>query len=173
MKLVTKKERGNSLCGTFLGIILIFGSLFWVLADYLPAESADVQSLVVLAAPSTDAKKMLVDFLKASPNPNRGELRQIKTRIDEILVTETARTVTGDPTLESLTEREARSTKEKKLELARLQATPWAQMTKDEQAVFFWDWFLGRLAIILFSIVLGSMTMIFVVRWVGQMWRNG
>ena len=102
-----------------LSIIIWIG---WIASDYLPADAQSVQAVVSLSEKSPAAKAELASFLKVTPNPDRSDLAKITKQINEILVTETARQVTGDMTLKTPTELAAQQEVKQSAELASLNA---------------------------------------------------
>jgi len=138
--MMRRHEQGSSTLSLLLSVMLVLGGLYWLLSDYLPADAEDLQSLVSLAAPSTEARNVLAASLKASPNPNRIALREMRRRVNDIVVTETARAVTGDKTLESAGERGARLKREEAARIARVQATPWGDLNGDDRAMVIGAW---------------------------------
>lgn len=128
------------LCATFY---------FWGM-DWLPADAADVQSVVALSEKSAIAKKQVVDALKANPNPSRGDLRRLRLSINDVLVTATAREVTGDATLKTKAETEADESKQR----AAVAAKPWKELDdgqKLERATSY-----AGFGVIVIAIVLGG-----------------
>ncbi len=117
----------------WLGLVLII--VAWV-PDYLPAEATDLQALAKAAASNEEAKASLVDALKSNPNPNRGELRQMRRHVDELLLVAASREVTGDPTLPAPSEQKARDAKIEAERAAQIEAKPWDDMTEEERSLF-------------------------------------
>ena len=87
-------------------LAIIFACVSYVLYGYSPASADAVNETVKLASSSIDAKSVLSKELRNTPNPNNFELGRINSRVEEIIVTETARVVTGDPALMTPAEQE-------------------------------------------------------------------
>lgn len=118
-----------------VSLALMFGGLLWLLSDYLPADATELQALVALATPNPDAKTALAESLRETPNPNRVELRRMRSRVNGILLTATARAVTGNKALETPSDRRARVEREQQARLAQLEAKPWSELSNDERAL--------------------------------------
>jgi hypothetical protein len=129
-------QRGESTMSLLVSMAVIFGFLVWLLSDYMPADAEDLQAVISLAAPSPDAKSALATALKETPNPNRTELRHMRSRVNEIIVTETARVVTGDKTLETPSERNAANERLGAARLAAIESKAWSEMSGEERAAF-------------------------------------
>ncbi|MEK8034219.1 hypothetical protein AACH06_25615 [Ideonella sp. DXS29W] len=143
--------KGNAILNLiiFLSVILI---VVEVIPDYLPADAADVQALSKAAASNEPAKAALVEALKANPNPSRGQLRQIKQHVDELLLVAASREVTGDATLPAPSELRARDAKLLAERESQIQSKDWSGMTDEEKT-----WFLEAkygYALIFLSIIL-------------------
>ena len=148
-----------------LAIVLISVTLFLLLADHQPAESKDVQQLVALAEASPAAKAVVVSALEKTPNPDRGELRSLRKRVDEILVTEASRRLTGKADLQTPSDAAALREKQEAALLARAESKSWNELTEDEQAAYVVDkslWgvlfiiWLGLILVMLRAVTRGS-----------------
>lgn len=144
----TTNQTGSSALSLLLSIGLVMGALLWLLSDYLPADATDVQAVVASAASSQEAKKVLAEALKETPNPNRAALNRMRGRVNEVLGTETARAVTGDKSIESPSEREVRGRQEEAEIVARLTRTPWREMILGQQVLFVGLWLANALPLI-------------------------
>lgn len=127
-------QRGEGTLSVVISIALITGYLSWVLSDFLPAQAEDLQKVVLTAAASPDANAVVVESLKETPNPNRIELRHMRSRVNEIIVTETARKVTGDKALETPSERNATLERQAEVRLSAIESKAWGEMSNDERA---------------------------------------
>lgn len=67
--------------------------------DHFAVTEIELQTVILTAVQSVEAKSAFEHFLKEKPNPTRSELDAIRSRIDEIKVTEMARTFAGDASL--------------------------------------------------------------------------
>lgn len=142
-------QRGAGALDLLVTLALMLGIIFWVFSDYLPAHAEDLQAVIVLAEPSPVAKSVLAASLKDTPNPNRNELRRLRNRVNEIIVTEMARTATGDETLETPSERDASRAMQRAARLAAIESKAWGEMSNEERAEFLvskWPLLLGFLA---------------------------
>lgn len=79
--------------------------LSYLFYGYSPASAEDVNKTVKLASSSVEAKNVVSKEFSVTPNPNNFELDRINTRVEEIIVTETARVVTGNRALIAPTEK--------------------------------------------------------------------
>ena len=69
-----------------------------------PASPDDVKALVAKAEASPAAMAVLQEGLKNTPTPTRDELTDLREKVNERLMLETSRALTGDPSLRSSTE---------------------------------------------------------------------
>jgi hypothetical protein len=111
-------------------------ALFWTLYDFLPADVNEVQAVVALAAPNAEAKAALAESLSKTPNPDRVDLRRMRRDVNEILVTETARTVTGDLSLQTPSALAAARARDYAERMAAIESRPWRQMSYAEQFAY-------------------------------------
>lgn len=149
-------QKGQGSLSLLVSIVLVLCSLLWLLSDYLPAQADELKEVVSLAATSPEAKAAVVATLKQTPNPNRMELRHMRNRVNEIIVTDTARKVTGDTTLETPSERDASREREAVARLAAIESKPWSKMSNDERAEFLaskWSILLGAVLFVGFVLV--------------------
>lgn len=87
--------------GTFLtGVVVLFG-LYASAVCFGPADAQELQQIAASAAKSPDAKAAFVEYLLKNPSPNRLEAAEAKRLVNEVLVRDTARAVTGDPTIKT------------------------------------------------------------------------
>lgn len=87
-----------------LFVIILLAFLSFIFYGYLPANAEEVNNTVKLASSNTQAKAEVAKALRQTPNPTRFDLARIDTRVEEIIVTETARVVTGNKYLTTPTE---------------------------------------------------------------------
>lgn len=132
-------QRGDSSLSLLLSLVLLFGCLYSVVSDYFPAQADDLQKVVSLASHSQEARAELAAALATTPSPNRKELRRIKYRINEIVVTETARSVTGDASIKSPAAMEASQKADFAARVAAIGAKGWGEMTVDEKYDFLYS----------------------------------
>jgi uncharacterized Zn finger protein len=119
-----------------LWVLSIIVWLGWIASDFLPADADSVQAVVSLAAKSPAAKAELVAALKETPNPDRSDLNKIRKRVNEIIVTETAREVTGDTTLKTPTEMDSQRDRALAAREAKLESTSWESMSNEEKVQY-------------------------------------
>lgn len=141
-------QRGGSTLSALVSAVLILGVLSWLLSDYLPASAEDLQAVVVLAGPSPAAKGALAALLKETPHPNRSELRDMRRRVNEVIVTEMARAITGDKTIEAPAERDAIRERQDVSRIAQLEVKSWGGMSNEERAHFLASKWLIALGVI-------------------------
>lgn len=132
-------QRGDSSLSLLLSLALLFGGLYFVVSDYFPAQADDLQEVVSLASHSPEARAELTAALATTPNPNRKELRRIQYLINEIVVTETARSVTGDASIKSPAAMEADQKADFAARVAAISAKGWGEMTVDEKYDFLYS----------------------------------
>ena len=138
----------------FLSIVAICLAAMWILFGYLPAEANDLQEVITLASGSSEAKGTLAKSLKENPNPSRSDLKGIRNRINEILVTEKSRAVTGDYSLQTPTALAESKKKSNASEASEPESKTWNQMTTDEKIAFAFRVLMKAVAILLiFSFV--------------------
>lgn len=142
-------QKGGSALGLALYLALVLGTLFLWISDHLPADAADVQALVSIAASNAEARKGLAETLKATPNPNRLELRKMHRRINDVMVTEVARQATGDKTLKTPAERQAEAAARR----SHLQTKPWSELSSGERMDRVLDYVLNSAGLVLGAIV--------------------
>jgi hypothetical protein len=118
-----------------LVVLVAAACLLWWLSG-APSKADKVQEVVSLAAKSPEAAAAVAESLKNNPNPSVVELHALRSHVNEILVTETARQVTGDKTIETPTERDAALKRQEVKRYEMLAAKPWAEMTFDEIAEY-------------------------------------
>jgi hypothetical protein len=116
-----------------LGIFLFVGSLFWLLSDYRDAQAEDLQKVITTAADNVEANAVIAQALKASPNPNKIELRQLQKKVNEIIVTDLARKVTGDSTLKPPSANEANQSPKASDPLSAGKSKSWSELNSDER----------------------------------------
>jgi len=114
---------------------LIFALWAWA-PDYLPADASDVQALGQKSSVNAEARQGLVLALKETPNPNRGQLRQMEKRVTEALVTAAARDLTGDKTPPTPAEAKAIQARAEAVRESELEAKAWSEMSNEERAQF-------------------------------------
>lgn len=158
-------QRGQGVLRLLFAIVLIFGTIYVLQSDCMPAEPKDVQAVAALAETSPAAKAAVVSALEKTPNPDRGELRRLRKRVDEILVTEASRKLTGNMGLHTPSEAAALRDKQEAALLARTESKSWNELTEDEQAayvvdkslwgLFFIIW-LGLIPVMLRAVTRGS-----------------
>jgi len=130
---------------------LVLACLFWMLSDYAPASAEDLQAVISTATPSPEAKSILAVALKETPHPNRAQLSNMRKRVNEVLVTESVRSLTGDQTLESPSVRAATREKAEEDRLASIESKAWTEMSNEERAEFIarrWGVLLFGLAVV-------------------------
>lgn len=68
-----------------------------------PASSEDISNLIVRTnnSSSGEVKQKLVYFLKETPNPTRQQLADFEDEVDQMLVVDLSRQVTGDHSLQA------------------------------------------------------------------------
>ena len=140
--------------------LLILALWAWV-PDYLPADASDVQALGQKSSVDAEARQALVLALKETPNPNRGQLRQMEKRVNEVLVTAAARGVTGDKTLPTPAEAKAMQAKAEAVRESELEAKAWGEMSNEERAQFVvskWQYVAFTVAMVL-AVIFGLRTM--------------
>ncbi len=128
-------QRGEGLIDVVWLLVSIAG-LMWFASSWLPADAQDVQAVVTLAEKSPEAKADLAAALKAQPNPDRGDLAKMTERVNEILVTEQARVVTGNKDLKTPTQMKAEREAERKARAAVLDAKQWSSMSDDDKGEY-------------------------------------
>lgn len=133
------RQKGETSLTFIVSILLMIWGIYSIGSDLAPAKSEDVQALVATAESSQEAKAVLVEFMKKTPNPDVSDLRQIRKKIDNIINTETARKLTGDKSIETPNAREERIYNE--LEAARdaVRKKSFSQMSIDEVMVYLFD----------------------------------
>ena len=72
--------------------------------EWSPAPAEDVMALVTKAATSPGATAIVQEGLQRTPTPSHGELADLRTRVNERLVLDTARALTGDQSLRPASE---------------------------------------------------------------------
>ena len=149
-------QRGQGVLRLLFAMVLIFGTIYVLQWDRMPAEPKDVQAVVALAEASPAAKAKVVAALEKTPNPDRSELRGLRSGVEEILVTEAARKLTGNMNLQTPTEAAALREKEETVRLAGIESKSWAEMSGDEQA----NYVVSKsvyVFVVLFFITMGSL----------------
>ena len=140
-------QRGSSSVQALLGTVFIFGFLYWIAWDYMPSKAEDLQKVVSLAESHPKAKEALADLLKETPAPNNNQLKRIRSSVNEIVLLETSKKVTGDPSLAANSGQVQKS----------------HQFDGDQnQALFDTLWNLGYL--VGFSLVVGLIITILIIR---------
>ena len=150
---ISTAQRGASLLSFLLLVALLAVAFRWLLDDYLPASAEDLNAVVALADSSTAARTILVGALKETPNPNRGELRLLRSRMNEVIVTETARAVTGDKTIETPTERASARETQEASRIDQLAAKSWGEMSNEERAALAIS--RASLAVLVLAVIVG------------------
>lgn len=146
-----KKQRGQGAWETLLWIACVMLAIWAWAPDFVPAEEADIQAVATAAQPNDEARRVLADMLKATPNPTRGELRKVRKKVNEILVTAKSREVTGDKTLQSPTQRAQEQAERAEARLVQIEAKALADMDSEELSIFIaskWNYFVFALAMI-------------------------
>ncbi|MDR2837752.1 MAG: hypothetical protein LBV49_04160 [Azonexus sp.] len=132
--LSANRQQGNGALSFLLWAFCLSLSVSFLISYYyLPAEPKDVQEIVSLAATSPEAKAVVVASLKKTPNPKNSELNDLRSRVNEVIVTETARTITGDKTLETPSAREVSRERQETARLASIKSKTWAEMNNGER----------------------------------------
>lgn len=135
-------------------ITMLFFAILFIQPKYSPAEANDLQEVITLASESSEAKATLAKSLKENPNPSRSDLKEIRNRINEILVTEKSRAVTGDYSLQTPTALAESKKMSSATEAAELESKTWNQMTTEEKITFAFRMLMKAVAILLiFSFV--------------------
>lgn len=142
-------QRGDSFVSFLVALALVVCSLYWLLSDYFPARAVDLQEVVALAGQNPAANVVLAASLKETPNPNRMELRRIRSHVNEVIVTEMARIVTGDKTIETPSERQANREREAVARTAALESKSFGEMSNEERA----ELVVSKWPIVLFGLV--------------------
>ena len=75
-----------------------------ILYEQSPAPAEDVKALASLAATSPQATAILQEGLKQAPTPSRRELADLMSQVNERVVLEASRTLTGDQSLRPTSE---------------------------------------------------------------------
>jgi len=104
-------QRFESSASLLLWNALVVASLFWLWSDYQQASAEDLQAVISMATPSPEATSLLAVALKETPRPDHAQLRDMRKRVNEALVAESMRSLTGDQTLESPSVRAAAGVK--------------------------------------------------------------
>lgn len=148
----------------FIAVVaLAFLSL--ILYGYTPVDAVALKDTVKLASSNAEAKAVLAAALQKTPNPNHYELASMSIRVNEIIVTETARVATGDKTLVTPTEQkrineqqesmqQANRDKERETQLLKVKSKPLSDMTFHDFSVLFWSYMPTFLAIVFTAVIL-------------------
>lgn len=143
------KQSGGGAWDVLLWIAFVILAIWAWVPDLLPAEAADVQEVVAAAQPNDEARRVLVEALKATPNPTRGDLRKVQKQVNEILVTAKSREVTGDMALKSPTQQAQAEAARAAASMVQIEAKAWAEMSSEEVAIFIvskWNYVLFAMA---------------------------
>ena len=113
--------------------ILTLVSLFY---DYSLSSANDLEEVVKLAEQNDEAMVFVKQFLAKNPAPKNKDLSKLKSEINEIIVRDIARNVTGNKSLPSdseleLLEKQEAQEKEKKI-LVLLESKPFLDMNQEE-----------------------------------------
>ena len=106
MKSISKHQQRGKVSGALLilvGDILIL----WVSWDLSPAPAADVKAVVEMVNEVPAARIKVQTFLANNPSPNNVELKNLKRDINDLVVLEEAKKITGNPDLKSSSEQQA------------------------------------------------------------------
>lgn len=82
------------------GVVCVGILLIWA-AGFMPASQENVQAVVQSAQGNAEATAIVTSSLEKTPTPTITELGRIKDKVNEALVLETAKQVTGNPALKS------------------------------------------------------------------------
>lgn len=150
------KSRGTGSWDVILWLAIVALAIWAWVPDFLPADAGEVKSLAAVAAASNESREAFAAALKQTPNPTRAELRKMRTRVNELLVTETAREVTGDETLKAPADVQRDRSSAEAARQARLDAMAWREMSTEELAL----WVTSHWQHVLFALALGFGVMI-------------
>lgn len=131
-------QQGVSTVDILLGVGFALCCLF-LLSSQLPARVDDVKEVAAIAESSTQAKLEFAASLQKTPNPNRSELRAMRSRVNEILVTETARAVTGNDALNTPSQIDAARKKEEAASAIALGSKGWSDMNIGERVQYLYN----------------------------------
>lgn len=135
----------------WMSVVLMLGVGLWTVYDLLPAEAEEVQAVVLHAQSNAEAKAALAASFAEIPNPDRIDLRRMRRQVDEILVTQTARAVTGDRSLQTPSALAAIREKEDAARMTAIEAKTWRHMSDDERIAFLTS--TPRLTLVAFVLV--------------------
>lgn len=110
-----RKQEGQGTISLVLTLLVVGFSVAVLMSYFGAADVSDVQEVVAMAQRSPEARALVAETLKSNPNPSNGALRSLRSKVNDVLVTATAREVTGDASLSSqrASEEHARSEMEK------------------------------------------------------------
>lgn len=132
---VTKSsQRGDFIL--WMSAVLMLVTVSWTVYDLLPADVEEVQAVVVRARANAEAKAALATAFAEIPNPDRIDLRRMRRQVDEILVTETARALTGDRSLQTPSALAVIREKDDAAQMAAIESKTWRHMSDDERIAF-------------------------------------
>lgn len=130
------EQRGSGTVSSLVLVALGIALLLMMVRDNSPAKPEDLQGVISLASINPEANAALAAALLETPNPSRADLDGMRDRVNEIVVTEIAKEVTGETTLQ--TPSVARATRElhQAQYLAALESKAWAEMSNQERIDF-------------------------------------
>ena len=129
-------QRGGGAVRILVTLALLVGSLLLILPNWLPAQAEDLQTVIALAAPSAEAKAALSESLIKTPKPTVAQLGKMKSLVNEILVTETVRSVTGDGSLQTATVLAATQEADNKSRMMVIESKDWDQMSDIDRVIY-------------------------------------
>ena len=91
-----------------IGVAIFLSCLFY---ESTPAAPDDVSALAAATKADPAATAILQEGLKQSPTPTRKQLAELRGRVNEQLVLNASRTITGDAGLRSSAELEAEASR--------------------------------------------------------------
>lgn len=116
-----RKKHKGSISNALIAAVLLFSLVMWVYGA-TKSEPADVKSVIALASGSEAATLILKAGLKSTPTPTVLELSKLRGAIEEQLVLEQARQLTGDKSLRAASVVEAEKKAEGQAQEAKGQA---------------------------------------------------
>lgn len=127
-------ESFRSIVSSFIWCAVAIAVWEWVVApELITADAAEVHALVAKAAPSTEATAVVAEGLKRHPQPTQGDLERMRADVNDVVLTQTARRVTGDPSVPTKAEKERARAAENEARRQRFEALRWDQMSAAER----------------------------------------
>lgn len=149
--MLNRRCRGTGSGDVMLLLGIVAFAIWAWMPEFLPADAGDVKSLAAVAATTNESRAAFAAALKQTPNPSRAELRRMRTLVNDLLVTETAREVTGDATLKAPADVQQERASAEAARQAKLDAMAWREMSTEEQALWVasqWQHVLFALALV-------------------------